>query len=639
MVTKTFQTLFNISAKYTGKPAFASANRDIDKTQRNITGLSAGYARFAGTITKTIGALGGLAAAYRVAANAAEFWRMGFAAAAEARDIQERLGVLAKQNAERWAMSSEEIVASVNKTSDAIAAFGFDTEDAQTGVMKLLKSMTPKGVAGFGEAFANLVAKLKGATPGAEGFAEVAEMVNQAVLRGRSPLFAQLGWTDKQIKAYKKLEPEQRYQLLFLAIQNKLGREARRVFDETTSGKIAKAAKAYEDLGQALTEDSVARQGKMADVQARIYRILTPIAKKLGEIIGHIGGTALDNFEKRTLPAFEEWLIANNPRLATAESAMKEIAGWMKSIQETFDKFYLPGLNFLTKLAEFYHSGAWKVLQAITGSKAEPAKLPQLPGAPPQEPIPGGAGTGGEAQRRREQGALRQFERQGYAPYGLSPTSYASPVGGALPTLRSERQRIAEELRNNPRLEQLLMASTQAEVGNQPARVQQAYMESVMNRAAATGKSLDEILRDPKYYPAMTKNKLARTFKGTTAERMRSQIAAVLSGSNIANFATGNESGSVRSGGAPILYNPMTGERFVGENWTKKWIEKMKASKGTTSATNNFNMSSPVTINGVPTGKEYAVGRHVKSALRNPMREFIDQIKGARNYDARTTYV
>ena len=93
-----------------------------------------------------------------------------------------------------------------------------------------------------------------------------------------------------------------------------------------------------------------------------------------------------------------------------------------------------------------------------------------------------------------------------------------------------------------------------------------------MNRAVVEGRPLRDVLLDPQYYPDATKNRLGRTFSGATHDRLADLIAVALNGSNISNLATGNESGNVHSGGAPVVFNPRTGERFVRENWTLGWM-------------------------------------------------------------------
>jgi hypothetical protein len=52
-----------------------------------------------------------------------------------------------------------------------------------------------------------------------------------------------------------------------------------------------------------------------------------------------------------------------------------------------------------------------------------------------------------------------------------------------------------------------------------------------------------------------------------------------LAGSNISGFATGNQSGKVKSGGAPISFDPKAGKHgdtFVIENQDAKWAAGMK---------------------------------------------------------------
>jgi hypothetical protein len=142
--------------------------------------------------------------------------------------------------------------------------------------------MSPKQIEGFSQAYADLTAKLKGATPGAEGFAEVSEQINSAILKGKAPWLSQLGVTDAQLKAFKKMTPEARRAYIQQVAQNKLQGEAARVF-ETTAGRIAKAAKAREDVGQALTEASVAQQGKLAATHEAIWKSLEPTAQKIGD--------------------------------------------------------------------------------------------------------------------------------------------------------------------------------------------------------------------------------------------------------------------------------------------------------------------------------------------------------------------
>jgi hypothetical protein len=174
-----------------------------------------------------------------------------------------------------------------------------------------------------------------------------------------------------------------------------------------------------------------------------------------------------------------------------------------------------------------------------------------------------------------EAGGLRP-----YTPQASAGVPRAQPAGQAPPaayqTLAEARAPFAKEL-SDPAVRNLLMASTEAEVGDQGAAAKLAYMESVINRATAEGRSLADTLHDPNYYPAATKNKLGRKFTEAEANPYNLMIDNVLKGSNTSNLGTGNESGRVRSGGAQITFNPGTGERFVAEKWTEPWRRQQAA--------------------------------------------------------------
>jgi hypothetical protein len=154
----------------------------------------------------------------------------------------------------------------------------------------------------------------------------------------------------------------------------------------------------------------------------------------------------------------------------------------------------------------------------------------------------------------------------------------AQEAPGTSSSLARIRSGFAKELAD-PETRRLLMASTEAEVGDQP-QAQQAYMESTMNRASARGQSLRSVLLDPNYYPLNTRSKLSSKMTQEQINRYDPLIEKTLQGSNVSNLATGNESGKVRSGGAEITFNPRTGERFVAENDYVGWRNKLLAAGG-----------------------------------------------------------
>ena len=131
--------------------------------------------------------------------------------------------------------------------------------------------------------------------------------------------------------------------------------------------------------------------------------------------------------------------------------------------------------------------------------------------------------------------------------------SNLTPVGDIDQTGVVDRSRINEELKNDPDLQRLLFASAKAEVGSQGDAAIQGYMETVMNRSLATGRTLRSTLSDPGYYPASTKNKLNKT-----PPDYSTQMNKVLAGSNITNYATDNASNQTG--------NPLARRRLAAGN-------------------------------------------------------------------------
>ena len=133
----------------------------------------------------------------------------------------------------------------------------------------------------------------------------------------------------------------------------------------------------------------------------------------------------------------------------------------------------------------------------------------------------------------------------GYDSNGDNVPDYIPGGAGNTPSsfnnsLSVERSRFAQELASDPDLARLLYASTAAEVGSQSG-AQLAYIESVMNRASATGRTLRSILTDPGYYPPETKNKLNRA----NPPNYGSLLSSALAGSNVSHYATDNASGGL----------------------------------------------------------------------------------------------
>ncbi|MFG1210946.1 tape measure protein [Xanthobacter flavus] len=164
---------------------------------------------------------------------------------------------------------------------------------------------------------------------------------------------------------------------------------------------------------------------------------------------------------------------------------------------------------------------------------------------------------------------------------GLSTNSVASiangaiPVGGsALTGLASSRSAFSGEL-SNPAVLSQLYAMTRAEVGGQGPEAQQAFMESIFNRASARGMSLEQTLGDKNYFPQSTFDAANRYASQSNPVTYDELLNKVREGSNISGFATGNASGTVGFAGGPMTY-ASGGERFGIEGPDKAWARQME---------------------------------------------------------------
>jgi len=166
---------------------------------------------------------------------------------------------------------------------------------------------------------------------------------------------------------------------------------------------------------------------------------------------------------------------------------------------------------------------------------------------------------------------------------GFHPGAYPAGGGGAGGG-GIDRSRMRKELENNPELRKRVMTIAANE--NNDPRAQQAVMESMMNRALMSGKPLSEEAQftwrrgDRGYYDA----KASGIHRGQAAvadprrrAALEKQLDAVLAGSNISNYATGNASGQfvenrIRQGMFPggVRFRA-GGETFVGESRGQGW--------------------------------------------------------------------
>jgi len=130
-------------------------------------------------------------------------------------------------------------------------------------------------------------------------------------------------------------------------------------------------------------------------------------------------------------------------------------------------------------------------------------------------------------------------------PYAGSPYS---------PDLAAIRAQQAAELEQNPDLEQRLYSLTHNEVGGQGTAAQQAFIETLFNRADRRGQSLAQIINDRSYYPGIS-------FRPRPGANYQDTLLSVMRGSDVSGGATGNASGRVGFAGGPQTF-AANGERF-----------------------------------------------------------------------------
>ena len=132
-----------------------------------------------------------------------------------------------------------------------------------------------------------------------------------------------------------------------------------------------------------------------------------------------------------------------------------------------------------------------------------------------------------------------------------APTS--ASAGARSSALADERSaRFGKELKD-PRVRDRLMAYTNAETGAQGSEAQQAFMESIFNRASARNQTLAKTLSGS-YFPKETHQKAARGVGEETRNAYAPIVENVVGGANMTSFATGNASEAVGFGGGATTF-------------------------------------------------------------------------------------
>jgi hypothetical protein len=203
-------------------------------------------------------------------------------------------------------------------------------------------------------------------------------------------------------------------------------------------------------------------------------------------------------------------------------------------------------INFITGALEWLDGIERKLIGSTTTPEAAGGGM-----------IGGRSGFGGYRPYRSGGGSGGGMGTGGGERFGIEGPDRA--WAAAKRNLAEERAKLVAEL-NSPGMRDRMMALTNAEVGGQGPEAAQAFMETVFNRAAARGQTLNRTMQTD-YYPG-----LGDPGRLTDAERaaMGPLIDKVTGGSNISGYATGNASGGVGFAGGPQTSYVRGGRLFSG---------------------------------------------------------------------------
>lgn len=154
-----------------------------------------------------------------------------------------------------------------------------------------------------------------------------------------------------------------------------------------------------------------------------------------------------------------------------------------------------------------------------------------------------------------------------------------------------DRSRFSDELKD-PSVRARLAALAYRETGGQGPQAQQAFIESVVNRAHARGKTISETISGQDgYFPRVS----LQPVQPTRTAAIAPIIDRVAGGSNLSNGATGNASGTVGFNGGPQTFSA-NGERFGREGPDRNWSIPYKTAGGPDNGSDAFQRDRSMTI-------------------------------------------
>jgi hypothetical protein len=213
----------------------------------------------------------------------------------------------------------------------------------------------------------------------------------------------------------------------------------------------------------------------------------------------------------------------------------------------------------------------------------------------PRDDTEGDDTEGDDTQSRLEDTAPIRLASLDYYPLGRFNSPGGVPGTGINPgaegvdaqignvhSLAEQRQiAFGREVRD-PRVMALVAANMEAEVGKENPNGKLGYIEVIMNRALSRGQSLEEVVSRPEYYDKAGRTHRLTLTPGFGADQiplLQDLVGQAMRGSNITNYATGNESGRGHQPGttdADITVNLGPGhERYLREQEDRGWWSRM----------------------------------------------------------------
>jgi len=335
MAGKVFETIFKIGAKYTGKPAFAAVNRDIDRTQRNAK-MSA--AMIGGLRTAYAGMFTAISAGATIAASAIGV--IGFKAFQAAKDVRKSHDIVRQAN-ERLVQQGRLRAGDLEKqTQETIAlaeameqAGGIDAEVLMEGFAELSKSMGSERIQDMSKGLQDWLITVHKGAPTNEQIIEDMRKINEAVFKGKFKGLQDLGISKEDVKALSEIETVQGRRL---KIQKLLSKEtgATAAWLKTDAGATYRLQRATESWMEKAGKPMAAVSRRMTEALINLTVAMHPVA---------------DAIAKQLEPRLEElvkWIDKNKESIATFSSEAVNLMWWLNDefwkMSEASKNFFQP---------------------------------------------------------------------------------------------------------------------------------------------------------------------------------------------------------------------------------------------------------------------------------------------------------